>query len=58
MNLVELALVLEERQPRGDHRAAPDPAHLSERALVTERVLGVPLAQFGGDLADRRHRRR
>ncbi|MCB1251451.1 MAG: AarF/ABC1/UbiB kinase family protein [Acidimicrobiales bacterium] len=52
LNLVELALVLEE----GGHEAItvphPTPAHLSERALVTERVLGVPLAQFGGDLAD------
>jgi hypothetical protein len=52
LNLVELGLVLEEAGHEAILVPRPTPAHLSERAIVTERVLGVPLAQWGGELAD------
>lgn len=52
LNLVELGLVLEEAGHDALIVPRPTPAHLSERAIVTERVLGVPLRQFGGELAD------
>ena len=52
LNLVELGLVLEESGHDALVVPRPTPAHLSERAIATERVLGVPLAQFGGTLAD------
>lgn len=52
LDLVELAMIVEDLGLHGLAVARPIPDYASERVLATARVPGVPLDQFRGELAD------
>ncbi|MCX7619791.1 MAG: AarF/UbiB family protein [Acidimicrobiales bacterium] len=52
LNAIEIGLILEEAGVERLSVARPLPGHITERAMASERLLGVPLHHYGGDLTD------
>lgn len=52
LNAVEIGMILEDAGVERVEVARPLPGYITPRAIASERLLGVPLDQYGGELTD------